>query len=507
MTEKYLVIIDVDKIQEYIFRNIRLKPIVGASLLVAQLTSRAFCKAESVLKYLGEVENFSQLTSEGSQYLPLFFGGGNIKVIFTTYKNSYDFIEDMQKIFITNAPGASFSNVIFKFSSDFDSTIIEKAEKELKKIKQSKLSRIKPDTNPLFDLCDLCGTYPSGYTHPYDRTKHVCENCLKTLESFKNVSSLNNHDVLLKKFYDEFKVKSNCEFMDEFDEIKDDKSYLAVITMDANSIGDKIKEIISNKKDDESVNELRSFSEGLNENIITVLRKSIEGIFANDIEKIPFRPIIIGGDDICLVIAGNKAITYVCRFIEELGKNNFCKENTITFSIGISFVKSHYPFSFAHKLSEQLLKNAKSEKSLGNIIDWVALNTSTFESLSLIRNEQYTIKDDATGMDYILTYKPYNFTGNSCKNFLNVIGASQKLCKVLKNTRFKELRQIVRKGGAASNFEFRKIMSKLSDGERTEINNKVLQNFKLNVEDIWLDDNEKRYNNFLDMIEIFDFIE
>lgn len=507
MTEKHLVIIDIDKIQDYIFRNIKLKPIVSASLLIAQLTSHPFCKAESVLKGFVEVDKLSNLTS-GNQYFPLFFGGGNIKIFFTTSEDSCKFIEDMQKVFIINAPGATFSNVVFRFSGNFGSAIIENAEKELQKIKQSKLSRIIPGTNPLFDLCDLCGTYPSGDPHPYVNEKHICENCFKTLESFKKFSHLNNHDVLLKKFYDEFKARFKCEFIDEFDEIKDDKGYLAVITMDANDIGDTIKGLPGNKKNnDECVNELRAFSKDLNENIISILLKSMEGLFAGGTEKVPFRPIIIGGDDICLAIAGDKAITYVCKFIEELKKNIFCKEHKITFSIGISFVKSHYPFSFAHKLSEQLLKNAKSKKSQGNTIDWEILNTSTFENLSMIRNEQYKIKDNVTETYYVLTYKPYNFKDDDHRNFLKIIDASKKLREILKNAKFKELRQIVRKERVASNFEFRKIMSKLSDDERKEVI-KALEYFMLSDKDVWLRDvNGILYNNFLDMVETYDFIE
>lgn len=503
MTEKYLVIIDVDKIQDYIFRNIKLKPIFGASLLVAELTSYDFCKTESILKEFKKAKEIKELLSE-KKYLPIFFGGGNIKIIFGANSDALAFVEDMQRIFIRKAHGVTFSHIIYKFTDHFDNNTIEQAERVLKKIKQSKWYSIQPNTNPCFDLCSLCRTYPANQE---DNGKLVCENCFRALQSFDNFSKINSNDILLKRFHKQFQNNIRCEFISEFDNIKDDKSYLAILNMDANDVGDKIIKCTQNKVNDKCVAALKEFSTGLNTAVIEMLINALkDNIFTNEEisnEEVPFRPIIIGGDDICLVIAGNKAIRLINNFIDNVKKNPFCKAKEITFSIGVCFVKSHYPFSFAHKLSEQLLASAKSKKSYGNVIDWEILNTSTIEGLAAIRNEKYRTKHATE--EYVLTYKPYNFKDNDFRSFNNFIAVSKKLEKIFKNSKFKELRQIIRENKTVSSFMFRKLISKLTGEDKKSIDG-FLNSLKLQKDDIWMYDDNKLYNNFLDMVEISDFI-
>lgn len=504
MSEKFFVVIDIDKIQEYVFRNIKLKPIFGASLLVAELTSHDFCKTESILKEFEEAKEIKELSS-GKRYLPIFFGGGNIKIIFSANKDTLTFVEDMQRIFIRKAHGATFSHVIYKFTDNFDNNVIEQAEKELKKIKQSKWCSIQPNTNPCFDLCTLCRTYPANLKHRDG--KFVCENCFCALKSFDNFLSMNNKDILLKRFHEQFSNNLHCKFMNEFDDIKDDKSYLAVLNMDANDIGDKIVKCTQNKVNDTCVTALKDFSTGLNNAVIEMLINSLkDNIFTPEEigkEEAPFRPIIIGGDDICLVIAGNKAIRFICNFIDNIKKNPFCISNAITFSIGVCFVKSHYPFSFAHKLSEQLLASAKAKKSHGNVIDWETLNTSTIEGLTTIRNERYSTKHDEE--EYVLTYKPYNFKDDDFRGFNNFVDVSRGLETILKSSKFKELRQIVRENKTVSSFMFRKLISKLTDEDKKKIDGFLIR-LKLQKDTIWWHDNNKLYNNFLDIVEISEFI-
>ncbi len=508
MSEKFLVIIDIDKIQDYVFRNIKLKPIFGASLLVAELTSREFCTTVSVLKDFKEAKEIKELSS-GKRYVPVFFGGGNIKIIFGNHVDACNFTEDMQRLFIKKAPGSTFSHIIYKFSNYFDTKVIEQAERELKRIKQSKLSSIQPNTNPCFDLCALCRTYPSNYEYPFKEKEFVCENCFRALESFNNFSTMNNEDILLKKFYKQFTKNLRRDFMSEFDDIKDDKSYLSVMNMDANDLGDKIINRIGNTVNDTCVRELKTFSDDLNTAVIDMLINSLkDNIFTPDDKKfnaLPFRPIIIGGDDICLVIAGNKAIQFIRNFIENVQKNAFCKTNGITFSIGVCFVKAHYPFSFAHKLSEQLLASAKAKKSQENVnvIDWEILNTSTVEGLAAIRNDRY--KTEHASNEYILTYKPYIFKSGNYKDFNNFVHITGELETILKSSKFKELRRIVREDKTVSHFMFRRLISRLTKDEKKQIEG-FLESLNLQKDTIWRQDNNKWYNNFLDMVEISDFI-
>ena len=509
--EGYLVLIDIDKIQDFILSTPKLKTIVGASILVAKLTSFNYCKSNTMLGTLNEANNFGEMVN--NDYLVIFFGGGNIKVIFKDLSKAKRFIQDLQRCFIKIAPSASFSNIIYKFNDVFANKIIEKAEKELQKIKLSKRNLVHINTNPIFKLCEICRKYPASEIEKVENEdKYLCSNCISCLKTYKNYKEEDN-EILLKDFYDKFLKKFNTDFEERFDDIKDERGFLAVITMDGNEFGEKLKEITKDKEDDDCIRTLSNFSESLKTNITFVLLDSLNGVLTNkDInenKKMPFRPVIIGGDDICLTIAADKAFRFIQKFNENVLNNNFFKENKITYSIGISITKSHFPFYFSHQISEQLVKNGKAERKNReinkdtNILDWEILHSSVFDDLSKIRERVYY--EDHEGEKHFLTYKPYNFVDQDFKSFKNLQKIIKELKDILGNSKFKNLRRLVRKPQKLSNYDFKKIIFRLDNGKK-KIVKESLNKLNLRTEDIWNKDGDYLYNNFLDLVELSEFI-
>lgn len=513
--EGYLVLIDIDKIQDFILSTPKLKTIVGASILVAKLTSFNYCKSNTMLGTLNEANNFGEMAN--NDYLIIFFGGGNIKIIFKDLSKAERFIRDLQRCFIKEAPSASFSNVICKFNDVFTNEIIEKAEKELQKIKLSKRNVIYVNTNPIFKLCEICRRYPASKIKKVEgKDKYLCTNCSSCLKTYENYKK-ENSEILLKDFYDKFLEKYNANFEEEFENIKDKRGFLAVFTMDGNDFREKIKKITTNKKGDECIRLLRDFSESLKKNITSVLLDSLDGVLTKkdvnkENDKMPFRPIIIGGDDICLTIAADKAFKFIQKFNENVLDNHFFKENKITYSMGISITKSHFPFYFSHQISEQLVKNGKAERKNKeinrdtNMLDWEILHSSVFDDLSKIRKEIYDESyPEYPGENYRLTYKPYNFVDRDFKSFKNLKEIIETLKKIIGNSKFKNLRKLVRESKKLSNYEFRKIISKLDEDKKGEIE-ASLSKLKITTENIWYSEGDCLYNNFLDLVELSDFI-
>ena len=510
--EGHLVLIDIDKVQDFILSTPKLKTIVGASVLVAKLTSFNYCKNNTILGNLNKANDFVELANDGD-YLVIFFGGGNIKIIFKDLPNAKRFIQDLQRFFIKEAPSASFSNIIYNFNDIFTNKIIEKAEKELKKVKLSKRNLVNVNTNPLFKLCKICRKYPASEKEKVkNEDEYLCSNCISCLKTYKNYKEENN-EILLKDFYDKFKEKYSSDFEEKFDDIKDEKGFLAVITMDGNEFGEKLKEITKDKKGDDCIRTLRNFSEKLNKGITSVLLDSLDGVLTNKDrnlnEKMPFRPIIIGGDDICLAIAADKAFRFIQKFDNKIMSNDFFKSNQITYSIGISITKSHFPFYFSHRISEQLVKNGKAERKNRvinrntNMLDWEILHSSVFDDLSKIREKVYYEK--YLGETHFLTYKPYNFIENDFKNFKNLEKIIIESKEILGNSKFKDMRKLVRVSRQLSNYDFRKIISKLDEDKKIKID-ASLSILKITTEDIWYADGDYLYNNFLDLIELSNFI-
>jgi len=511
--EGYLVLVDIDKIQDFILSTPKLKTIVGASILMAKLTSFSYCKNHTILNNLNEVSDFGELANNGD-YLVLFFGGGNIKVIFKDLSNTERFIQDLQRCFIKEAPSASFSNVIYSFKDTFNNNTIEEAERALKKIKLSKRNLVNVNTNPLFKLCEICRKYPASEIEKVENEeKYLCTNCFSCLETYDNFKK-EDDEILLKDFYSKFKDKYNADFEEKFDVIKDKKNFLAVITMDGNNFGEVVKGITKGKKNNECIDVLKNFSKTLKENITSVLLDSLDSVLTTkDINeknrKMPFRPIIIGGDDICLTIAANKAFKFIQKFNENVLSNSFFRKNTITYSIGVSITKSHFPFHFSHQISEQLVKNGKAERRneeinrVSNMLDWEILQSSVFDDLTEIRKAIY--HEDYSPKKHRLTYKPYNFVDGDFKNFKNLEEIIIVLIKIFGKSKFKNLRKLVKNHEKYANYEFRKIISKLNKEQKKRIKNSF-DKLGITTKDIWYKDGDFLYNNFLDLVELSDFI-
>ena len=506
--EGHLVLIDIDKVQDFILSTPKLKTIVGASVLVAKLTSFNYCKNNTILGNLNKANDFVELANDGD-YLVIFFGGGNIKIIFKDLPNAKRFIQDLQRCFIKEAPSACFSNIIYHFKGTFTNNIIEEAEKELQKIKLSKRNLVNVNTNPLFKLCKICRKYPASEKEKVkNEDEYLCSNCISCLKTYKNYKEENN-EILLKDFYDKFKEKYSSDFEEKFDDIKDEKGFLAVITMDGNEFGEKLKEITKDKKGDDYIKVLKNFSESLKEHITSVLLDSLDGVLTekdiNNNGKMPFRPIIIGGDDICLAMAADKAFKFIQNFNAKVMKNDFFDSHQFTYSIGISITKSHFPFYFSHQISEQLVKNDKIERKgrVTNMLDWEILYSSVFDNLSKIR-ERVFYEEYSAGEKHILTYKPYNFIEQDFKNFKNLEKIIAELKEILGNSKFKNLRKMVRASRQLSNYEFRKIISKLDEDKKSKII-ASLSKLKVTTGNIWYEDNGYFYNNFLDLVELSEF--
>jgi hypothetical protein len=103
-----------------------------------------------------------------------------------------------------------------------------------------------------------------------------------------------------------------------------------------------------------------------------------------------------------------------------------------------------------------------------------------------------------------LTYKPYNFIEQDFKNFKNLEKIIAELKEILGNSKFKNLRKMVRASRQLSNYDFRKIISKLDENKKNEIEN-YLSKLNITTGNIWYKNKDYFYNNFLDLVELSEF--
>jgi len=190
----------------------------------------------------------------------------------------------------------------------------------------------------------------------------------------------------------------------DFPFIKDDRN-VALVHADGNGIGEllmvlgKVVETIAGKANSEEENSdliyvtlFREFSNAMEEATKAAAQDAMQTIFKtlpSDAEKIPARPMVLGGDDLTILIRADLALPFASEFCsafarqteeklaglyttvrEQLGSDtievkgqtyNINRLKSLTACAGIAFIKSNQPFLQAHDLAEDLCKEAKRQ--------------------------------------------------------------------------------------------------------------------------------------------------
>jgi len=162
--------------------------------------------------------------------------------------------------------------------------------------------------------------------------------------------------------------EGNYTYPTEFAELAkgNGKSWLAVIHVDGNGVGKLINELLDAEGD--QTEKLQRFSTALEEATKVAFEKAVETtLFTQKVLEtcegniVPIRPLILGGDDLQVIVRGDLAIAftkaYLSAFEIETRTNEqlheFCP-NGITACAGIAFVKEKFPFHYSAHLAEQL---------------------------------------------------------------------------------------------------------------------------------------------------------
>lgn len=412
MEEKQVIAIyDIRGIQNYIFKTNKVKEIVGASKIVRQLMIKEFEQAvykqiatkkiekKQVVLNWEEVDNYSFDCHQDIQIEVLYYGGGNLVVLFRREKLCQEVSMEMAKSIIKNAYGLS---LVYAY--------VEKTEhyqEDWKNLKE-RLSTIKSVTPP---------NQPAGIVPivQYDST---------TLSPLSK--EVNHTKVTYEAYYKMMKYNDKNEeendSMLEFDRMRtsEGEGLIAIVHIDGNSMGMNIRNILSHSTTyEEAVYQMRSISKNIHEAfeikaIEDVKNKLPEICKKHGIsytKKFPFRPLIQAGDDITFVCNERIALDLVMEFIHSI-RTGYMYQEKYPFSAcaGIAIIHSHYPFYKGYKMAEECCKSAKSRAKKEGMIDGQIANFVDFEydnstrevSLEKSRELSYRNLDD-----YSLLKRPY----------------------------------------------------------------------------------------------------
>lgn len=373
----YLVRYEIRQIQNYIFQTSRIKSIKGGSLIVSNYLLEAL---KDVLDSFQLKHNLDDLVEKAKQ-MPIqkilttdfqegnfrfysdldfqmaFFGGGSLHCIIKGEENAKKVSIALAKKLMkeTGLLRVVYAYAELKGTESFDD--FENARMEVdEKIRDVKLSMPKSNIAPAlpFVYKDSITGFP--YTHFHfdnERKFHT------TPEAFKD-TRLSQYD---------FKMNPNEKF--KIDELVDKgtDSYIAVMHIDGNNIGETIKILLEKKgerttpekakKRKRTIFELMvKESQELSKEIFKAFNSTAEDILNDEKDGIPYKAVVNSGDDITIIVKATDAFGFLQRYLRKLQNN---EKNYFSACAGIAFVRSHFPFEVAYRIAEQCCDIAKAD--------------------------------------------------------------------------------------------------------------------------------------------------
>ena len=269
-----------------------------------------------------------------------------------------------------------------------------------------------------------------------------------------------------------------------------DLDWLAVIHADGNGLGQLfigfdqwVKALVEKEEraatGRDYIAHYRAFSSALDRISRDAFQSTVTAMWHLDEPDIV--PIVVGGDDLTVVMDGKRSFEFAQRFMVEFCERTASDPATqpilrcagldrLGMCAGISIAKPHFPFSQSYRLAEGLMSNAKQVKDQygkGSIaLDFHILYDSVSTSISDIR-KRLEIKEG--GRTRILTAKPYVVQQGATWNRDKGIGPNEEWNKVHDYDQFDRAREAITKLPSSQAHAVRDaLFSELTDTQESE---------------------------------------
>jgi len=413
--EKYLVLLDTDRIHDYVFATNKLKEIRGASAILNKLN---LAETQRLIKGSGK---------------EIFIGGGSGKVIFANKSDAIKFCNNLEEVYRVKTDGeASITTAIVPYDDSTEENFKEsiyQGEKELRKRKDSKYLRIQLLNNPYFKTCGSSGILPAEIATRENEliSSAIYKKCEKAEDekaSFFNdfqkfiSEKRDGSDEINKKIRDNnWQLLFSRELMpkdiNSIGKLSD--GYIGLIYADGNRIGQRLQKL-ENKE---------SYTE-FSEKILTGTKDAIFESLINNLtmgEYFPFEILLLGGDDLLVLVPANRAIETAIDFCDR-----FKHKTTVSISAGVIITHANYPIHQMIDYAEQLLKLAKKKSNEHpdneeNYIDYMVIKGAIPYEVMHIRDNELTYPGE-DGFKIRLFQKPY--TTNELRRLVNKIHKLKK---------------------------------------------------------------------------------
>lgn len=520
-----IAIYDISGIQSYIFATNKLKEAVGASQIVHDILYQTLPEklGDTQISNRRSVSNYPALEiDEDKKGNIIYIGGGNAVVVYPDRTTMQKVTRTLQEKLFELTRGQLRLCYGCTSINDYDnySAIDSKLREELANYKAT-TPPILPvrgfsigsddnetnDSNQLFyiDSKMYVGSYARG-----QKVRTMLENKNKEMEQKKE----NQKQYLEADGFETYREEG-------------DKSFVGVIHIDGNTMGQHIQSFVSNINGElkEQLLAMRKLANEINQLYQNVLDETIREVFKKEIATsnktlLPVRTIIADGDDITVVIKANRALLFTKVFLEKLKESSKTLESNkfpLSAGAGIALVHDKFPFSVAYDIAEQLCKNAKkrgrayaSTNTPPSSVDFQVIFSGITTNIQYYRDKNYIIR--GTNEPYSLIKRPYlllDDTKNklSIDKFINDLNEIQN--SSIASSKLEALRHAYAESENATIYTFNQIMSRQTSDNSfylTEAFEKLLGiNYFDNSDEIKETESTTKVATYFDLLDMMNF--
>ena len=257
------------------------------------------------------------------------------------------------------------------------------------------------------------------------------------------------------------------QFPKEFSDLVGTDNFIAVVHIDGNAMGKRVDGIYKSAGADwaECCQKLRRFSAGIQRDFERAFTGTVEELIRQGRcggTTLPIRPVILAGDDVCFITAGNLGLECARVFLERLAALTNQEDGApYAACAGVALVHQKYPFHQAYQLSEELCSNAKKfgagldGEGRVSAIDWHIEFGQLKENLDQIRGDYRTEDGGFLSLRPVAVVLPegcgdpdlrtYNFFRDLCKAMKGEYGKTAR-------GKIKDLRTAFKQGELESRF-------------------------------------------------------
>lgn len=341
----YLYGAAIQGIQNFIFQTNDLKDIVGASELVEEICTTAF-------------EEFI----EGQE--PILHAAGNIKQLFQSKEACEKAVRYFPAKVMNIAPGITISQAVVAFDDGNFEAAANRLEQELR------IQRNRPTASMTLGLMGMVRSRKTGLPAVCEEEGDYYDSASRKKREVVGKA----HYSLCQKSFGIPNLKDRIAY--DIGEIASGNNWIAIVHADGNGLGNVVRQI------GRQADVLKDFSFALNKATCESAQEAFKAVESKfrDSKFIPIRPIVLGGDDMTIVIRGDLAMEYTKSYLEtfeqktkvlfgeivaqhpDLNKSQRDILNAgLTACAGIAFIKSSYPFYYGYDLAESLCARAKKD--------------------------------------------------------------------------------------------------------------------------------------------------